>query len=279
MNAKRRLSKKLFLLCLLLASISNTSFAAAAEGESSPSRAEDALASPSQSDPGDTELLEYFQFNNKNTILILKESDQSYFRKLPLNHATLLSDSLWSSSLEKKIKKDLSFYKVISSDIDETVSSRALKTVFKLIESEKPKVVVIALGENDGLYSKDIDDIKLYLSAIIKLARNHHAKVVLVGNKLPLHYGQQYTNAFVQMYSQLAKSHDIAYVPEDKIAYSYPLFFSAYSTENTSSKDYSDKIWQALEKLIAKDKANTLGTLPYFYHLPNLETSYSLLFQ
>ena len=211
------------------------------------------------------ELKKYFEFHNQNTIVILKESTQGYFRKMPLNQLYALPPA-WSEHLEKKIKQDLSIYQVVSKEIDETVSSKTLRSVSRLIDKEKPQVIVVALGENDGLYSKTIKEIKQFLAAIIRQAQKHQARVVLVGNRLPVHYGVEYTNQFVQMYSDLAKTYKLAYVPEDKIVFSYPVFVNAYK-QNTLANEYSDKVWSKIEKIIEEEKQKS-AALPSFYHLP-----------
>jgi len=212
----------------------------------------------------------YYQSLNKNTILILKEAS-TFIKQHPIN-SLFVGNTQWSTDLEAKIKKDLSFYQVVSTEITETVSSKALETISKAIESEKPKVVVIALGENDGLFSKTVKEIRQYLAAIIKTAENSNATVVLVGNRLPLHYGIQYTNNFVKMYAELAKLYDLAYVPKDKISYTYPLFLYSYSPiplQALPLKDKSsDKIWQEVDKIISRDKQNS-ARLPGYYRYPD----------
>jgi len=212
----------------------------------------------------------YYHAPNNNTVLILKEK-ATFFKNLPVN-SIFVSKLQWAIDLEKKIKKDLSFYNVLSKEITETVSSKALETISKAIESEKPKVVVIALGENDGLFSKTIKEIRQYLAAIIKTAENSNATVVLVGNRLPLHYGVQYTNNFVKMYAELAELYDLAYVPKDKISYTYPLFLYSYSPiplQTLPKEDKSgDKIWQEVDKIISREKQDS-ARLPGYYRYPD----------
>jgi hypothetical protein len=212
----------------------------------------------------------YYHSPNKNTILILKETT-TLFKTHPMN-VFFMSNLTWSTELENKIKKDLSIYQVISKEITETVSSKALETISKVLDSEKPKVVIIALGENDGLFSKTVKEIKQYLAAIIKTAEQNNATVVLVGNRLPLHYGFQYTNNFVKMYAELAELYDLAYVPKDKISYTYPLFLHTYSPfplQPTPAIDKSvDKIWQEVDKIITQKKLNNTR-LPTYYRYPD----------
>ncbi|MBF0264349.1 MAG: hypothetical protein HQL46_03695 [Gammaproteobacteria bacterium] len=190
-----------------------------------------------------------------NSILILKESDKKDYT-FPGNYY-FQPRTNWASSLEQKIRDDLSFYEVKSQQIKETVSSSALNTTSKLIQSMNPKIVVIALGENDGLYSKNIKDIKMYLATIIRTAINNRSKVVLVGNRLPIRYGTTYITEFAEMYAQLAKQYGIAYVPEDKFAYTYPMFVYHYSLNAQDASIGNNRvksIWKKLEQFVEEDK-------------------------
>gem|GEM_PF-2164014 len=218
---------------------------------------------------------DYYQEVTQNNILILKEDKQTVY-KFPGDYV-LHESTQWASELEKKIRKDLSFYKVFTQNIEETVSSQALHTSAKLIEEKKPKIVVIALGENDGLYSKNIKDIKLYLSAIIRTAKRNNANVILVGNRLPEYFGTTYINEFADMYAKLATGFDIAYVPEDKFAFTYPMFLYHYDARAATTKPQSvevEQVWNALEKIVeAEKKANKKSVyFDNFYRFPQFSS-------
>jgi len=214
-----------------------------------------------------------FKEQVNNSILILKESEKQDYA-FPGNYYFQPRNN-WATSLEEKIRNDLSFYEVKSQQIKETVSSSALHTTSKLIQSMNPKIVVIALGENDGLYSKNIKDIKMYLSTIIRTALNNNSKVVLVGNHLPIRYGTTYVTEFADMYAKLAKQFDIAYVPEDKFTYTYPMFvyhYSYNSEHNMLPNKTVDSIWKKLENFVEEDKKEERNAfyIRDFYRFPQI---------
>ncbi len=74
------------------------------------------------------------------------------------------------------------------------------------------------------------------------------------------------------MYAELAELYDLAYVPKDKISYTYPLFLYSYSPiplQNMPLKDNSsNKIWQEVDKIITREKQNS-ATLPDYYRYPD----------
>ena len=53
----------------------------------------------------------------------------------------------------------------------------------------KPKVVILALGANDGLRGLPVTQMQDNLTAMIKLAKAAKARVLLVGMRMPPNYG------------------------------------------------------------------------------------------
>ena len=77
----------------------------------------------------------------------------------------------------------------------------------------KPKVVILALGANDGLRGLPVTQMQDNLTAMIKLAKAAKARVLLVGMRMPPNYGPVYTHDFEQAYVIVAKQQKIALLP------------------------------------------------------------------
>ena len=77
----------------------------------------------------------------------------------------------------------------------------------------KPKVVIFALGANDGLRGLPVAQIQDNLTAMIKLAKAAKARVLLVGMRMPPNYGPVYTHAFEQAFVIVAKQQKTALLP------------------------------------------------------------------
>jgi acyl-CoA thioesterase I len=77
----------------------------------------------------------------------------------------------------------------------------------------KPKVVVLALGANDGLRGLPVKQMQENLNAMVKLAKSARARVLLVGMRLPPNYGPEYTNAFEASFATIARDHKVAFLP------------------------------------------------------------------
>lgn len=77
----------------------------------------------------------------------------------------------------------------------------------------KPDILVLALGANDGLRGLPIEEMAKNLENTIVLARENHIRVILAGMEIPPNYGPEYTRAFREVFSSLARKHDLAFIP------------------------------------------------------------------
>jgi acyl-CoA thioesterase-1 len=76
-----------------------------------------------------------------------------------------------------------------------------------------PKVVVIALGANDGLRGLPLAQTKANLEKMIRASKQSGAKVLLVGMQMPPNMGAEYTAAFEKIFPELAKANNAALIP------------------------------------------------------------------
>jgi len=75
------------------------------------------------------------------------------------------------------------------------------------------RVLIVALGANDGLRGQPVERLKANLSQIIAAAQSRRIAVVLCAMEaLPIH-GWDYTVAFHQAYLELAAKFDVPLVP------------------------------------------------------------------
>ena len=81
------------------------------------------------------------------------------------------------------------------------------------ILNNKPELVILELGANDGLRGLPVDQTKSNLRQIIRQLQEAGTTVVLAGMKLPPNYGQDYTANFEAMYQLLAKEYRLAFDP------------------------------------------------------------------
>ena len=77
---------------------------------------------------------------------------------------------------------------------------------------QKPDVLVVGLGGNDGLRGLPLDQTEKNLKAILRRGREAGAQVVLLGMQIPPNYGE-YADRFAEMYPRIAKDLDVPLVP------------------------------------------------------------------
>ena len=119
----------------------------------------------------------------------------------------------WVKLLKQQLVKDNYSYQVINASISGDTTSGGLARLNHALERYKPSIVIVELGGNDGLQGLPITEINENLAAIITKCRNHGAKVLLIGMRLPPNYGINYTKSFHEVYVSLAKQFHVPLVP------------------------------------------------------------------
>ncbi|MNM68663.1 Esterase TesA precursor [compost metagenome] len=119
----------------------------------------------------------------------------------------------WVSLLEKRLKEKGYDYRVVNASISGDTSAGGLARLPALLAEEKPELVLIELGGNDGLRGMAPLHLQQNLAAMVSASRDSGAKVILLGMRLPPNYGERYTQAFAQVFQQVAEQQKVALVP------------------------------------------------------------------
>lgn len=77
----------------------------------------------------------------------------------------------------------------------------------------KPDIMILELGANDGLRGLKPEETEKNLREAIDLAKAQGITVVLAGMKAPPNYGKDYTRDFDRIFPALAKSENITLIP------------------------------------------------------------------
>jgi acyl-CoA thioesterase-1 len=119
----------------------------------------------------------------------------------------------WVSLLEDRLREKHLDYTVVNASISGETSSGGASRIAAALIQHKPRVLILALGANDGLRGLPVAQMRENLSAIIRAAQKAGARVLLVGMKMPPNYGQQYTREFEQVYGTLVKQYRVSLAP------------------------------------------------------------------
>ncbi|WP_193075363.1 arylesterase [Pseudomonas sp. FME51] len=119
----------------------------------------------------------------------------------------------WVTLLEQRLAEEDHPHEVINASVSGDTTAGGLARLPALLEQVKPALVVIELGGNDGLRALPTANMQQNLSAMVALARNADADVILLGMRIPPNYGPRYSDAFEKVFIDVAGEHDVALVP------------------------------------------------------------------
>ncbi len=122
-------------------------------------------------------------------------------------------DEGWVALLQQRIAQKKYNYKVINASISGETTSGGLSRFANMLSEQKPHIIVLELGGNDGLRGLSADETGHNLDAMIQQAKAKKASILLLGMKIPPNYGLKYSRQYSQNYQNLAKKHQLKLVP------------------------------------------------------------------
>lgn len=122
------------------------------------------------------------------------------------------ADESYPAQLQRRLNSLGYHYRVINAGVSGDTTAGGLRRV-PWILNNKPEVVILELGANDGLRGLPVDQTTSNLRQIIRQLQEAGTTIVLAGMRLPPNYGQDYTASFEDMYRTLAKEYQLAFIP------------------------------------------------------------------
>jgi len=131
----------------------------------------------------------------------------------------LLDTESYPSLLQAKIDQEGFQYEVVNAGVSGDTSAGGLRRLDWALQ-EDVRVLIVALGANDGLRGLSVSEMKQNIGQIIETARAKNIVVILAGMEAPPNYGAEYATAFRQTYRELAQQYRVLFVPFllDKVA-------------------------------------------------------------
>lgn len=122
-------------------------------------------------------------------------------------------DQGWVNLLRKRLSEKGYSQRVVNASISGETTRGALTRLPKVLQQDKPQVVIIELGGNDGLRGISLYEMQSNLKKIVQLSKKHGAEVLLLGMRLPPNYGSAYTKRFHATYKIVAEQAGVNYLP------------------------------------------------------------------
>jgi acyl-CoA thioesterase-1 len=152
-------------------------------------------------------------------------------------------------------------YDVVNAGVSGDTSAGGLSRLDWSLDGDV-RVLVLELGANDGLRGLPVENLKRNLTEVITRARARGIKVVLTGMEAPPNFGAAYTSDFRRVYRELAKEHDVTFVPFylEGVAGIASLNIADGMHPNAEGARIIERtIWRALEPLLDKHASGSAG--------------------
>lgn len=111
----------------------------------------------------------------------------------------------WPALLATKLESQGYPYQVVNASISGETTAGGAQRLPALLDTHHPRVVVIALGANDGLRGIAPDEVATNLTAMLARVRAAGGVAVLLRVRIPPNYGPQYVSRFESVYAAAAE--------------------------------------------------------------------------
>jgi acyl-CoA thioesterase-1 len=118
----------------------------------------------------------------------------------------------YPSRLQVILKEKGYPHRVVNAGVSGDTTAGGVRRINWLLK-QKPQIVILALGANDGLRGLPIKEMYFNLLQTIEICREGGAKVLLAGMKIPPNYGEEYSNEFVEVFVKLSQKFELRLLP------------------------------------------------------------------
>ncbi len=125
----------------------------------------------------------------------------------------LHASEAWPRLLQKRLTGEGYAQTVVNASVSGETTAGGRTRLPAALARHKPVAVVIELGANDGLRGLPIPTMRDNLDAMVRMATQAGAKVLVVGMRLPPNYGPDYTERFADSFPEIARKNKTALVP------------------------------------------------------------------
>src|SRR5450759_2693533 len=125
----------------------------------------------------------------------------------------LLEIQAYPALLQEKLNVDGYGWEVVNAGESGDTSAAGLQRLDWALDQGNVRILVLALGANDGLRGLPVSEMKKNLAAIIEGAHDRGIAVLLAGMEAPPNFGPEYIVSFRQVYRDLAKQYKVTLLP------------------------------------------------------------------
>ena len=122
------------------------------------------------------------------------------------------SDQAYPALLERRLRAEGSDLRVVNAGVSGDTTAAGLRRAEWSLAGDV-RILIVALGGNDGLRGLPVEQMKHNLAEIISLARRRGIAVLLAGMEAPPNFGGIYTAQFRDVFHELAGEYDLTFMP------------------------------------------------------------------
>ena len=166
----------------------------------------------------------------------------------------LQQNEAYPALLEKKLKEKGYDWEVVNAGVSGDTSGDGRQRVGWSLEGDV-RILIVALGANDGLRGLPVGQMKENLQTIIDRGRQRGIPVLLVGMEAPPNYGDRYTKEFREVYADLARRNKVEFVPfllEGVAGVTRLNQSDGIHPTSAGAERIADHLWPTLEKMLKK---------------------------
>lgn len=164
------------------------------------------------------------------------------------------------SIIQDRLLREGHKFEVVNAGVSGDTSAGGLRRLEWAMADGDPRILIVALGGNDGLRGLPPEQLEENLAAIIERAQKRGLTVILAGMEAPPNFGADYTTRFRAVYPTLAKRYGVALIPFllEGVAGVPALNQSdGIHPNQQGAQAVADLVWRTLEPTLAQTRSTT----------------------
>jgi acyl-CoA thioesterase-1 len=124
----------------------------------------------------------------------------------------LPADESYPALIQRRLDQEGYAFEVVNAGVSGDTSAGGLRRLEWSLDGDV-RVLIVALGGNDGLRGLPPSELRKNLASILDAAAARRVKVILAGMEAPPNNGRDYTDQFRAVYVDLSKAYKLRLIP------------------------------------------------------------------
>ncbi len=168
-------------------------------------------------------------------------------------------DQAWPAIVQRRITEAGLDVEVVNAGVSGDTTAGGVRRLDWALDGDV-KVLVLALGANDGLRGLPVEQMQGNLAQMIRTARDRGIAVLLCGMEAPPNFGAQYTREYRTAYADLADEHDVTLIPFMLAGVAGDMALNqndGIHPNEEGTRRVADLIWQSLQPMLTRALATS----------------------